>query len=73
MGNFQFYSAKPGVLHLSLQFYFEQVLRIPAAALLISDGPPLRPVGFFTVGLEEVIQTTSMSSGYVCLLPSTLW
>lgn len=40
----EFYSAKPGVLHLSLQFYFEQVLRIPAAALLISDGPPLSPV-----------------------------
>ena len=51
----EFYRAKPWVLHLSLQFYFEQVLRIPAAALLICNYPPLSPAWFSTVGLEEVV------------------
>lgn len=66
-----FYRAKPWVLHLSLQFYFEPVLRIPAAALLIYNYPPRIPVWFSAVGLEEVVQTTSMSSGHVCIIPDT--
>ena len=65
----EFYKAKPWVLHLSLQFYFEQVLRIPAAALLICNYPPLSPAWFSMVGLEEVIPTTSMSAGLVCIIP----
>lgn len=66
-----FCGARRWVLHLSLLFYFEKILRIPAAALLICNYPPHSPVWFSTVGLEEVVQTTSVSSGYVCIIPDS--
>lgn len=56
------------MLHLSQQFYFEQVLSIPAAALLIGNYPQLSPIGFSSC-LQEVIQIISMSSGHVCVVP----
>lgn len=56
------------MLHLSQQFYSEQVLSVPAAALLTGNYPVLRPTGF-SACLQEVIQIISMSSSHVCVVP----
>lgn len=51
-------------------FSFEQFLTIPAAALLICNYCTLSSAWFSSVGLKEVLQTTPMSSGHVCIIPN---